>query len=334
MKLPLGKLHPKVLEERVLRYLGSESEDVVVKPRAGIDFAAIRIGEGYLIVASDPITGAVEEIGWYAANVSMNDVATSGAKPVFLEAVLLLPEGCDEIFVETVAKDLHRATISLGVAIIGGHSEITPGLDRPIVITTSIGYTKRFVTAGGALEGDAIVATKVVAPEGTSILARSYADLLSDLPRKLLEEAVDMGSMISIVREAVSAFETGFVHAMHDPTEGGVIGGLYEMGAASNIGFYAKIDEIPMANPTKLICRRLHVNPYKLISSGMLILAVDPRGLEEVLTRIRALGIEATVAGEFRRGPMVVECMGEIEELREPPVDELWRIFGERSKLE
>ncbi|MEM4297926.1 MAG: AIR synthase related protein, partial [Nitrososphaerota archaeon] len=249
-----------VLERYVLSYTGRESEDVVVKPRVGIDFAAIKTPKGYLICSSDPITGIGEDVGWYGVNVSANDVATSGAKPSYISSTILLPPNTILPRLKGIVKQVHEASKELGITVVGGHTELTPDLDRPIIITTCFGFTDRYITSADAKEGDTIMMTKTAAIEGTAILASLFKKRLKGLGNDVIDRALEMRKEISVVKEASLAFATGFVNAMHDVTEGGILGGIDEMAEASGLGFIVYEDIIPIADETRRICSELKVD--------------------------------------------------------------------------
>ncbi len=171
MVLSLGKLPPEVLNRYLLGMTGAPSSDLVVPPSIGVDFGVIRQGRNYLIVSSDPVTGVKERVGWYAVNVSANDVATSGNRPTFIQSIILLPEDATVGMVARISREMHRTASELGITIVGGHTELTPGLKRPIVVTTAFAVAGSFVTAADARNGDTIMLTKTAAVEGTAICA-------------------------------------------------------------------------------------------------------------------------------------------------------------------
>ena len=173
MKLPPGKIPVDILKEVVFKNLGADRKEVTVGPSAGIDGAVLDLGDKSLIVSMDPITGAVERIGWLAVNVNANDVATFGVEPAFLFSCIMLPENAERKLVETISTQMNAAAKNLGIAIVGGHCESTPGLTNPIVVGCIMGLTEkgRYVTAGGAKSGDKLILTKSAGIEGTAILA-------------------------------------------------------------------------------------------------------------------------------------------------------------------
>lgn len=191
MRLPLGKMPPDVLEKYVFRVRGAKSRNVVVGPQFGVDFAAVRVGRKFLIISSDPVTGVLENAGWYAVNVSGNDVATSGTRPQFMELVILLPEGSSVETVNRTCSDAEDAAKNLGIAVVGGHTEVTPTLHRTIVVVTAFSLAEKFVTAAEAKLGDSILMTKTAGIEGTSILSGMFVDRLGELFNVVAQMAAD-----------------------------------------------------------------------------------------------------------------------------------------------
>ncbi len=320
-RLPLGKISIDLLSSAVLAKTGAASDRIVTPPKAGLDFAAIKLDSGYMIVSADPITGVAKEVGRYAVSVSANDVATSGCRPRFVESVVMLPEASDSGTVRDVASQIHQEAKRLGISIVGGHTEVTPGLDRPIVVITAFGFTDRFVSSSDARDGDTIMMTKTAGLEGTSILARR---------RSRGKGARGYSESISIVEEAVAAYRTGYVHAMHDCTEGGVLGAAFEMSLAAGVGFTLYEEKVPVAPLTRSICRRRSIDPLKLIGSGALLLSVEAGKEAEVIEALRPLCSVSGIGRFTRGGRLLVREGGRKEVVRTAPEDELWRVL-ERS---
>jgi hydrogenase expression/formation protein HypE len=334
-RLSLGKLPPRVMEKYLFGMTGARSARIVVEPSLGLDFGVVRLGGGgkgrYLIVSSDPITGVRERAGWYAVNVSANDVATSGRRPEFMQSVILLPEEATELDVGRLASEMHKTAEGLGIAIVGGHTELSPGLHRPIVVTTAFAVADSYVTAAGARAGDTLMMTKTAGAEGTAILGTD-ARFNKGLERETVTGAASHFDRLSVVGEAAAAYETGVVHAMHDCTEGGVLGALYEMATASGLGLEVAEKDIPVSKETRRICSALGVDPLKLISSGTLLIAVK-RGEEEVVSEaVASVGSRATAIGRFRKGKVVVTRDGMKEEVTGPPSDEIWRLHEQSGE--
>ena len=329
--LGIGKIPIRVLSSTFLRMTGAGSDLVKTPPKAGLDFAAIRLKRGFMIVSSDPITGISEDIGYLAVKVSANDVATSGNRPQFAESVVLLPEGSTEAEAGMIAHQMHEAARESGIAIVGGHTEVTPGLHHPIVAVTVFSFARRYVTSGGARDGDVIMMTKTAGLEGTAELLREPGVFSRPLAPATVAKASRMVKDVDISREAVGAFRTGRVHAMHDCTEGGVLGAVVEMSVASDVGFRLLEGAVPVDPVTSRVCRKLSLDPLKLIGSGSLLLAVTKGSEETVRRALRPTKV--TKIGEFRKGPRTLVNMAGTElAVREPPEDELWRIVRRPSR--
>ena len=330
MRLQTGKIPIDILKEVVFKNLGAERKEVVVGPSAGIDGAVLDLGDKSLIVSMDPITGAVERIGWLAVNVNANDVATFGVTPAFLFSCILLPENAERKLVEAISSQMNAAAKDLGIAIVGGHCESTLGLANPIVVCCIMGIPEngRYVTAGGAKPGDKLILTKSAGIEGTAILATDREkELQKTLSVAVLEEAKNFWSQISIVREALIACKTGGVHAMHDPTEGGVAGGIQEMADASNMGVKVNEEAIPVQPETAKICSHFQIDPLQLIGSGALLISAQAESASQIVRGVNLEGIQASIIGEFtenKQQRVLMRKDGGVKALSRPLSDHLW----------
>jgi len=306
MKLSPGKIPIDILKEVVFKNLGAERIEVVLGPAAGVDGAVLDVGSKNAIVSMDPITGAVERIGWEAVNINANDVATFGVEPAFFFSCLLLPENADSKIVENISTQMHAAAKELGIAIVGGHCESTPGLTNPIVVGCIMGLTEKgkYVTSAGAKSGDKLILTKSAGIEGTAILASDREKQLSKvLSPNVLESAKHFFNQISVVKDALTAFKTGGVHAMHDPTEGGILNGIHEMADAAGLGVRVFKEKIIIEPETAKICRYYEIDPLQLISSGALLIAAEPRAADKIVDSLCQEHIYADVIGEFSPNP-------------------------------
>jgi hydrogenase maturation factor len=338
LKLPFGKVPIEILTEVIFKNLGFKREEVVIGPSAGFDGAVIDLGEKSLVASMDPITGAVERIGWLAVNINANDVATFGVEPAFFLSCILLPENADRKIIESICSQMNGAAKDLKMAIIGGHCEVTPGLSNSIVIGCALGITNkgRYVTAGGAKPGDKLILTKSAGIEGTAILATERYNLLLKMGAgdKLLKSAQKFFEKISVVKDGITAFKTGGVDAMHDPTEGGVIGGIHEMADASNLGVKVFEEKIPVADETVEICKFFKIDPLQLISSGAMLIAAKPEFAEDIITKLRREKIEASVIGEFLKNPkmrIIINKDKREKVLPRPECDHLWLALKKRN---
>ncbi len=331
---PVGKLPSARLQELLAR-IQSHDQRLVVGPRFGEDAAVIDMGDRYLIVTTDPITFATDRIGWYAVHVNANDVAVMGARPRWFFAVLLLPAAQDNSsLVETIMADLRDACDSLGIGVGGGHTEITAHLERPIVVGQMLGEVDRagLIRKTSLAVGDRLLLTHGAAIEGTAILAREKADTLREgMSREQLARAegylLDPG--ISVVEAALTAAGTGAVHAMHDPTEGGVVSGLYELAAAADLGLRVFQDRIPILPESRTICAALGVDPLRLIASGALLIGAAAADAPRIAAALEAQGIPVATVAEVRPAGegRVIEHHGESTPLTPADRDEIARVF-------
>lgn len=323
----MGKVPVDVLERVVFPCVGARSGRVVLGPAVGEDAAVIDAGDRFLVVSSDPITGASRDVGWYAVHVNANDVAVRGARPLFLTLTVLLPMGASEELLEEVMKGADSAARELGVSIVGGHTEVTPFLDHLVVCGTMIGEVEKekLVTTSGAKPGDLLVVTKHAGLEGASILAwERYGELVDVVGKEALERAKRFSRELSVTREALALNEKCRVTAMHDPTEGGVIGGLIEMAIASKAGFRVEAKSIPVSEETRKICEALSVNPLRLISSGVLLAAIEREDVEVAAGVLDGLGVRWSIIGEITgRGKIIIEKQGAVD-VGDEIVEELW----------
>ena len=336
MTLPPGKIPVDILKKVVFKNLGAKRKEVVIGPSPGIDCSVLEVGDKSIIVSMDPITGALETIGWLAVNVNANDVATFGCEPLFLVSCILLPEKAKEKIVKIISAQMNEAAKALNIAIIGGHCETTPGLTNPIVIGCMIGATEKgkYVTAAGAKPGDLLILTKSVGIEGTAILASDREDQLKKvLSARVLKNAKSFYKRISVVKDATSAFRVGGVHAMHDSTEGGVAGAIHEMADASKLGVRIQEEKIRIQPETLKICKIYGIDPLQLIASGSLLIAADPICAQKIVNSLREEQIDAEIIGEFltsKRERVIRRLNGKEEKLPRPVTDQLWHALQKR----
>jgi hydrogenase expression/formation protein HypE len=329
-RMRTGKVPPKILEEYVFSYLGASDPAVIYGPGIGRDAALIQIGRQVTVATTDPITGVVEHIGAYAIKICANDVATFGIRPRWFLATILLPEDAKSELLRTIMQSMHNAAKDLQIAIVGGHSEITTGLTRPIVVGFMLGVAEkgRYVTSADAKPGNVLILTKGVGIEGTAILASERKDDLSlHLPSSLIKRAQMFVNKISVVDDGLKAMATGAVTAMHDPTEGGVANGLHEMADASKLGFIINRKALKIHDETHQICNLLGLDPLNLISSGAMIIAAKSSKVNEVLRALQESGIQSSIIGKLVEDPairLIIEPDGSKTPLQQPTEDALW----------
>jgi thiamin-phosphate kinase len=316
-----------MLEQLVLSTIEFRREDVLVHAGLGEDCAVIDFGDEVCLVTSDPITGALEGMGELAVHVACNDLAANGGTPVGVQVVLLLPEQTSLEQIHRIMEDIQHTAAHLGVEVVGGHTEITSKVVDPIVSITAIGRAPkgRYVTSKGAKVGDDILITKGVGIEATAILARDFGHRL---PFTIdAEEIAGFAKQLSVVAEGLVAAEHG-VHAMHDITEGGLLGAVREICYASRVG--AEIREADVAIPqlTKAICEHFELDPLKLLSSGSMLI-VAPEG-QALIKKLQAIAIPAFAVGKVTAGdhPVLIRTTGERVPIVSHVEDELWRFFN------
>ncbi|MHA1769218.1 MAG: AIR synthase family protein [Candidatus Thorarchaeota archaeon] len=330
-----GKVPPDILREIVFKKLGTADPDVVLGPELGEDASLVKVGDSVLIAATDPITGSVEDVGWLAVHANANDIATFGVRPRWFLASIILPSQSTADDLNQIVSQIDQAAKSLSIAVVGGHSEVTDGIDRPIVVGFMLGVTEegKYVTSGGVSPGDVLVMTKTAAIEGTSILASEGREKLAHLlGSDTVRDAIELRQHVSVVAEGVAAFETGHVTAMHDPTEGGLANGILEMCDASGVGCVLDIQSIPIHEATKRICETLVIDPLALISSGSMLIACRGDSYEEVTSAVRSLGIEATVIGKFVPSQEFRKTSDGVE-IQRPSTDALWSALQKLERM-
>jgi hydrogenase maturation factor len=332
--LDLGKFPPDLLQ-RLLAKVDIADPRVLAGPRPGADAAVIRTGSGLLVAKSDPVTFAADRIGWYAVQVNANDLACMGATPRWFLATLLVPQRFSPAEAEAVFDQVLEACQALGVALVGGHSEVTYGLDRPIVAGSMLGEVDpdRLVPSGGAQEGDSIVLTKGVAIEGTALLAREQAEALrrAGVPDAAIARAAGLLDRpgISVVKDARIACAAAQVHALHDPTEGGLATGLRELALAAGLGLAVEEGSIPVLPECQTVCQALGLDPLGLLASGSLLITLPAGQVPALLSALEREGIPGFEIGQILAAEEELIMFGRHGEAPLPqfPRDELARFL-------
>jgi hydrogenase expression/formation protein HypE len=331
--LPVGKLPGELLARMIAAYATSDPR-VLVGPGVGGDAAAIDLGETTLVVKSDPITFATESPARYLVDVNANDLACLGARPRWMMVTALLPEGTTEELVESHFRELRDACVQRGISLVGGHTEITFGLGRPILVGVLLGEVQRgrLLEPGGARPGDPLLLTKAIAIEGTALVARELRPRLERVvDGALVERARQLISDpgISVAAEAIALLEAGGVTALHDPTEGGLATGVRELALAAGCGATIDRDAVPILAETAVIAEALGIDPLGMLASGSLLVASDPAAVGGLLATSTALGFDLSPIGEVTEGDRFLLRGGGDE--RELPVydsDETARVLG------
>jgi hydrogenase maturation factor len=336
--LPPGKLPTALLGELLARNPLNDPR-VLVGPGIGRDAAVIALGDALLVVKSDPITFATEDAPLYLVNVNANDLACLGATPRWLMVTALLPESrTSPELVRRLFDELIAACEERNIALVGGHTEVTLGLDRPMLVGMMLGETVggRLLAPGQARPGDRLVLTRPVAVEGTALIARELAPEVEEaFGRAFLERCqeflIDPG--ISIVDHAASLLDAGGVTALHDPTEGGLASGIREIALASGCGAVVNRALIPVFPETDMLCGHFGLDPLGLLASGSLLAAVDPGRLPEIEQVARAQGIDLRTIGKLTVAERGFTMAGKSGNAPLPAfaADEVARLFASRG---
>ena len=325
----VGKIPESALKRSVINQIRHRRNEVLLGPGVGEDCSVIKLAEDeVLVMSSDPITGAIKDIGTLAVHITANDIASSGAEPIALMLTILLPEGSREEELRAMMQDMEAVCARLNIEIAGGHTEVTRAVSQPIVTVTGIGKIKRdkVIKTAGALPGQEIVMTKWAGLEGTAIIAaEKYDELIARYPKGFIDGAKSMIEYISVVPEAMIAGGIGAT-SMHDVTEGGIFGALWEIGAAAKVGMEVFLDKILLKQETVEICEFYDINPYMLISSGCLLIITDRANL--MVDKLKEAGIAAAVIGRITSGNDRIIIYGDERRYLEPPKsDELYKVI-------
>lgn len=330
--LKTGKLDSKLLEKIVFKNIKYKRPEVITRPGIGEDCAVVDFGAYECVMSTDPITAAASEIGRLAVHISCNDIASNGIEPLGIMLTVMLPEGTTEEQVEEIMKQAGQTSEELGVEIIGGHTEITPAVTKPVIVSTAIGRGAKWSSqqAENMKPGDYILMTKQAGLEGTGIIAGDFKDELAGfLTEEELREAAEMLQKVSVVKEGVIAGKIGTA-GMHDITEGGILGAVWEMCDIAKTGAEVWIDQVPVAEVTKKICDRFDIDYLRLISSGSMMIMVHPYLKEQMEKELTEAGIPVSCIGricEKEEGIRMV--VGDEKIVIAPPAsDELYKVIS------
>lgn len=327
--MKIGKLPNEVLEKIVFSNISYKRNEVLTRAGIGKDCAVLDFGDNVCVVSTDPITGATKDIGKLAVHISCNDVASNGAEPIGLLMTILAPPSSTEEDIKRIMEDANKIASELGVEIIGGHTEVTDAVNRIIVSTTVLGIQlkKNMLNPEEAKVGDKILITKTAGIEGTAIIANELeAKLKGLIPQHLIDEGKSLIDNISVVSEGKICGSIG-VPYMHDITEGGVFGAVWETAIATKKGVKINLEAIPLKESTREICNVLGINPFKLISSGSLIVVSPADKIDNIQKDLHQNGIESSVIGEITEKDILVEINGELKEIESPDSDELYKVI-------
>ncbi|MBO4904849.1 MAG: AIR synthase family protein [Lachnospiraceae bacterium] len=326
--LKIGKVPESVLKRSIIKQIRTKRDEILIGAGVGEDCAAIELADDEIFVTStDPITGTSHDIGALAVNVTANDIASSGAEVIGIMLSVLLPEGTEEEELRSMMQQAEEVCAGLNIQTVGGHTEVTNVVNQPVITATGIGKVKKdkLVTTSGARVGDDVVVTKWIGLEGTSIIAKEHEEeLLKRFSPSFINTAKDFSSLLSVTEDAKIAVSVG-VTAMHDITEGGIYGALWEIAEASGCGLEIELLDIPVRQETVEICEQFGLNPYGLISSGSMLITA-PNG-SDVVRKLKEAGINAAVIGKVTKGNDRVLLNGDEKRFLEPPKsDELYKV--------
>ena len=311
--MKIGKLPPDLLQRLVLARRGAARREVLVGPAVGEDAAVIDVGGRYLAVHTDPISGSVKLLGYLAVYIPTNDIAVRGVEPMWLSTALFLPPGADESVLDVITRQIDEAAGRLGVMVVGGHTEVTTAVTRPMAVATAMGVGDRYVSTGGARPGDVVIMTKSAGQEAASILATDFREeaLKRGVEPEAVARAERLALEVSVAREALALAD--IATSMHDPTEGGLANGLAEIAYASGVSIDVDRGKVVVYREVEALCRAFGIDPLETLSSGVL-LATVPRGrLDEAVERLEALGVPHAVIGEVKPpGGYLVKIGGRI----------------------
>ncbi len=320
----IGKVTPEDLGEFVFSRTGAADPDVIQGPAYGEDTAAVDVGGQTLVINSDPISLAADRVGTLGVNVACNDVAASGGDPRWLKNVVFLPSDADESMLDRITAQLDETAERLGVAIVGGHSEYAPELEKPLLVLTALGLADRYVPSAGVEPGDRLLLTGSAGIEATAILASDFRDRLDGVPTAAIDRAEAFYDEISVVPAAAAVGP--YANAMHDPTEGGLVDGLLEMATAAGVALSVDRDAVPVREETRLLCDAAGVDPLRTFGSGALLAAVSPDDADDALASLAGADVPATEIGEAVAADDPRVTLGE-ETITEPVRDAMYALW-------
>ena len=326
--MKIGKLPEPALLRSVLKQINHRREEVIVGPALGQDCAVLSLAEDEVFtLSSDPITGTVTDLGSHCIHITANDLAASGAEPLGVMLTIMLPPTTKESALKKIMQEAESTCAALGMEILGGHTEVTEVVNQPLISVTGVGKIKRdeLMLATQMKPGQDIVVSKWIGLEATAILAKEKEEKLrSFFNEEFINTAQRFGEYLSVIPEAKVAKDCR-VSAMHDITEGGILGALWEMANGSGVGLEVDLRKIPIRQETIEICELFKVNPYLIMSSGAMLMATDDGEL--LVKALKAADIEATVIGKTNSSKdRIIKNGEEIRYLDKPQTDELYRI--------
>lgn len=330
--LKAGKLDSELLKKIVFDKITYRRPEVLTRPGIGEDCAVVDFGSYDCVMSTDPITAAISDIGRLSIHISCNDIASNGIQPLGIMLAVMLPVGTTEEEIEEMMRQAGEVSARLGVEIIGGHTEITPAVNTPVIVSTAIGRAPKSGSqqADQIVPGDYIMITKAAGLEGSGIIACDYEEELKTiLTDAEIQEAKSLLDQVSVVEEGVAAGAIG-THGMHDVTEGGVLGAVWELCQIAGAGAEVWVDEIPVKEVTKKICNHFDIDYLRLISSGCMVIMVEPDKKDAMEAAMAEIGVEISCIGRITEADkgIIMKTGDNIEEVAPPASDELYKVVG------
>jgi len=328
--MKIGKLPNDVLNDIVINSIHNKRSEILTRPEIGEDCAAFNIDNDTCVMSTDPITGAVNNIGKIAVNVALNDIASSGAIPFGIMLNILIPPNGTIDQLKTIMSDINDTCDLLNVDILGGHTEVTDAVTRYVIVSTAVGRVKnnKLIKTSDAKSGDCVLITKNVGLEGTSIIVNEKREFLKGkLPKEEIKECDNLINNLGVIKEGLICSKLK-VHSMHDITEGGILGAIWEVCHSSNLGAYIYKDKIPVSKVTKKICKLFNIDYLKLISSGSMLITCDKSIKDRVILELEKSGIKCSEIGILTISKdIIINVNGKDEIIKQPESDELYKVI-------
>ena len=344
-ELPLGKISPEIFKEIIYPRLGKKNNDVLVGPQSGVDIAITKIGNKVIATTTDPVfivkEYGFEKAAWFAIHILVSDVVTSGLPPKYLTIDLNLPVEINKDELKIMWDTIHKECEKMGISIISGHTARYVGCNYPMVggaTVIAVGNEDEYIAPTMAKPGDTVIVTKGAAIEATGLFAATWPHRIKKiLGDEIFKKADQLFYQMSVVKDAQIARQVGLrekgITSMHDATEGGVIGGLYEIAKASNVGMDINKADIILKEEVKAICDHYNMDPYISISEGTLIATVKSEKAKEYIDKLSDNGIEASVVGEItEKKDILIYDGGKVEEITHPHTDPFWAAFAKEAQ--
>lgn len=326
--MEIGKIPENVLKRSVFKKIHVKRPEVLIHAGVGEDCAVLAPSGDAIVLSTDPITGTAKDIGKLAFHVTANDIASSGAELIGILLTIIFPPHNSEEELKTIMEDVSQLTEKYQVEILGGHTEVSEAVNQTLVSVTGVGRISKdkMIATGGLKPGQDLVVTKWVGLEGSSIIAKEKEEVIQKhLPQEMIDTMKGFDQFLSVVPDSKIAMEVG-VSAMHDVTEGGIFGALWEMAAASGVGITVDLKKIPIRQETIELCEVFDINPYMLISSGSMLIGTEHG--HQLVEKLKQGGIHATVAGYTTESNDRIIVNGDEQRFLEPPkTDELFRVL-------